>query len=255
MARNTGLDMASGTHILFLDSDDYIEPNTVSLCMEKMRTHQADIILFSASSFCDGVTAETAKSFNYERPQAFQNSSTSAIDFFKKSIELKNYVVSPCLYIYKRKNLENIKFHPNIVHEDNLFTTRLLLENSNIQITCIPDKLFNRRIRPESTMTQTKQERHINGYITVAEELIKLKKRLENSEVEKPLSQFIQNVSTSALISCCTVYNNKFPHHIRKRTIQIFKKINIKHLNPKNLAICMIPELLIITRKIKKAIK
>ncbi|MNE34817.1 hypothetical protein D3C80_1285530 [compost metagenome] len=194
------------------------------------------------------MSEELASGFNYERPPSLQNTILTGSDFFTQSVNLNNYVVSPCLYVYKKEALKNIAFYPNIVHEDNLFTTRLLLEE-DIKITCIPDKLFNRRIRPESTMTQTKLEKHVRGYITVAEELLKLRKTIEKKETSIALSTFIQNIVTSSLKTCLPVYNQKFPYHIRKRAILVLVKL--KHLKLKNIALCIFPEILAIKYKLK----
>ena len=46
MARNTGINCATGEYICFFDSDDYIEPDTIEVCMQRARKESADIIAF-----------------------------------------------------------------------------------------------------------------------------------------------------------------------------------------------------------------
>ena len=46
MARNTGIDNASGKYILFVDSDDYIELNTVEMCVCAAEKESADLVSF-----------------------------------------------------------------------------------------------------------------------------------------------------------------------------------------------------------------
>lgn len=46
MARNTGIDHATGEYICFFDSDDYIEPNAIEVCMRTVKNEAADIVAF-----------------------------------------------------------------------------------------------------------------------------------------------------------------------------------------------------------------
>ena len=46
MARNTGIDAATGTYICFFDSDDYIAPDTIETCLQAAREHNAELVIF-----------------------------------------------------------------------------------------------------------------------------------------------------------------------------------------------------------------
>ncbi|HIW77381.1 MULTISPECIES: glycosyltransferase family 2 protein [Gordonibacter] len=50
-ARNVGLDNARGDYILFVDSDDFIEPNTCEKLVNVARREKADIVVFGGETF------------------------------------------------------------------------------------------------------------------------------------------------------------------------------------------------------------
>lgn len=54
MARNTGIDAATGDYICFFDSDDYVETDTVAACVAAAEANEADMVVFGY----DDVTAE-----------------------------------------------------------------------------------------------------------------------------------------------------------------------------------------------------
>ncbi len=46
MARNTGIDHATGDYICFFDSDDYVEPDTIETCVAAICESNADLVIF-----------------------------------------------------------------------------------------------------------------------------------------------------------------------------------------------------------------
>ncbi len=170
-ARNYGLTVATGEYIIFLDSDDKLADGAIDNLVSLIINTKADIILFSSAVFFEDDSL--SKKFNptYERKAELCNSLCSGVDFFKKAITHGNYIVSPCLYISNRKAIYGLSFKDGIIHEDNIYTTRLLLEN-DVVTYCTNSSFYLRRVRHGSIMTQEKGNNHIDGYYNCVNELL-----------------------------------------------------------------------------------
>ncbi|QQE90906.1 glycosyltransferase family 2 protein [Azotobacter chroococcum] len=252
IARNTGLELATGEYILFVDSDDFLERQAVSTCVEILRRQPVDMIFFASNVFFDGVDESLRDNFRGERAPGLHGACIPARTFFSQSVQLGSYLVMPYLYMYRRKEFEGLRFYPKIVHEDELFTTRLLLEKEHAKVTCIPEKLYNRRVRPGSIMTQKTQQKHINGCLIVAKELLKLKLSPGNSEAAAALNKFIQLTLLRALEKCKRTYAGRLPLHVRGRLVMLFARTKIKRRKVKHILVSVFPELLALRNSLRK---
>ena len=46
LARKAGLDMCRGAYVMFVDADDYIEPNVLRRCLDAMKETDTDMVCF-----------------------------------------------------------------------------------------------------------------------------------------------------------------------------------------------------------------
>lgn len=171
-ARNLALQHAQGEFIYFMDSDDTIKPDAISICYDYINSTKADFIFFDADiRYEEGAMPV---SWNYKRTHLLEEHKQYSGKFLLNMMldKRKHSCVVWALFI-RKQYLDSIQlsFYPGIIHEDELYTTILTLSSQNIY--CLQQSLVNHRVRRSSTMGIRYSERNINCYLTVIDELLK----------------------------------------------------------------------------------
>ncbi|CAI1668507.1 Poly-beta-1,6-N-acetyl-D-glucosamine synthase [Serratia proteamaculans] len=234
VARNNGAAIATGEFIIFLDSDDLFDKQLISKCINSLIDTNSDIIFFNGDTFYDDENDEETANFTpeYIRNPTLCGKVLDSVAFFKESWKLKNYTVQPCMFVSKTQLVMDNLFYPGIIHEDNLFTTKILLSKKS-SIICINDSLYKRRIRRNSVMTSKKSEKNAIGYLTVAKEMIKLRSK-DDDELNSCLNEFISSCIHSS-INDAKSHFKKIPKELKKEYISAIKDIGLMNIRKKTL--------------------
>lgn len=172
--RNTGLENATGKYIYFLDSDDYIEKNTLELLINTAESNDADLVFFDALSFADD-GSEVKQGY-------FVNGTYESKSGYEMLTELhnnKDYHCSVVLLFIERTllNSNNIRFLESAYcSEDMLFTYKVFC-SSKKSAQC-KHTLYHRRYRSFSIVTSKKSQRHFRSCRDVYEEIRDFSKRI-----------------------------------------------------------------------------
>ena len=115
-ARNNGLDVATGTYIGFVDSDDWIEPDMYEYLYKIIKKENADI------AACDFIsTNRTDSKINNKEPEKLKSMNQEELMkfFFRVNGEKSFYAVWNMLY--KKSVIEGCRFPEGKITEDLLF--------------------------------------------------------------------------------------------------------------------------------------
>ena len=207
-ARNEGIRRAKGEYIYFLDSDDRLKQNALDSMLSYCRKENADIFMFDGDMFFDGVDDEQRKKQinEYKRNKSYDNVVTGE-KLYTTMFREGAFTVQPCLMLINKAFLDNsgILFAEGYIYEDNLFTTTLLLKAQRAFHCGIP--LYERRIRPDSTVTHQKGVYDYASYFYIWAKMVAF--MLNNIYAEETEKAYYEQ--------CCS---------IREAAVQCAKKLN-----------------------------
>lgn len=172
-ARNLALQHAKGEYIYMMDSDDVLaNPNALRICYEYAEQNKADFIFFDGDTLQEQGAAPLT--WDYKRTEDLDESKAyNGERLLSEVLDKWKHNCVVWLLLIKHNYLKQIglDFYPGIIHEDELFTTKLTLQSD--KIFCLKKSFVKHRVRSASTMGIRYSKRNINCYLTVIDELLK----------------------------------------------------------------------------------
>ena len=172
-ARNAGLEAARGEYVLFLDSDDLLEPEALQTLYTCAKACDLDELFYTAEVFYE--SDEDGRVPDFHPDYAYRNvypGPFSGRDAFIRLVRNRDLKDSTCLQLFRRGFLEEegIAFREGIVHEDALFTMECLALAERVRIIDAP--LYRRRVRPGSIMTGAGAFESAYGYFICTQDML-----------------------------------------------------------------------------------
>ena len=192
-ARNTGIAAATGDYILFVDSDDYLQPNVLGALMEQVERDNLDVLRFRYQN-----VRESGEAFapykdmtNYND---YSSTPTDGLTFLNERMGTQCYVVQ---FLVRREIVLQERFTLGIYFEDTDWTPRMLLRTQRVASTDLV--VYNYLWREGSiTLSQNdiaKQRKQLNDKMGLLERLNQWGSQLPNRHwFDSMISSLVVNI-------------------------------------------------------------
>lgn len=172
MARNVALPYATGKYVYMMDSDDMLSsPDALLTCYEYAEKNQADFVFFDREWFSD--KGQIVTSGVHSTQFVEENKKYEGDSLLHHLLDTSSFNAVVWLLLINNNFLKRtgLTFYPNIIHEDELFTTKLMLNSTSIY--CLKQCLVRHRIRSSSIVGKGFKRRNMDCYLTIADELLR----------------------------------------------------------------------------------
>lgn len=146
-ARNTGMDHATGTWLVFLDSDDRLDPKHCETALDMARRDDLDIALFNGWFDFEGRQPELLI-----YPDDPDSPVTTGSDWLLERLSEKHFFHFVWLHLYRRSFIEEIglRFVAPWIHEDVPWSTRALVKAQRVRYSATPLVHYRKPLRPST---------------------------------------------------------------------------------------------------------
>ena len=130
-ARNSGIDIAQGKYLQFVDSDDFIQPNVLKSLLQKIEDEQLDILRFNYQNVNEKY--EVFEPNKVSKPFVdYRDEVCDGLTFLNERL---GYACYACQFIIRRELLVNCHFKEGIYFEDTEWTPRIMLKANRVTST------------------------------------------------------------------------------------------------------------------------
>jgi glycosyltransferase involved in cell wall biosynthesis len=177
-ARNAGIEKALGKYILFVDSDDMLLTTAIEILYQKANETDADIVIGNALSYYPN----GSKTIYFAYSQALNANSLSGESAFIECVKIDRMPLPVLFFIRRSIIIDNqLFFHENIVHEDEIWCVKALLNAQDVFF--IDFNFYFYRQRQNSIMNSDNKIFRIKSLVKVAKALYQYTEQAQEKNI------------------------------------------------------------------------
>jgi len=213
-SRQTGIDNSTGSYILFVDNDDWIEPDMIETMYQKAKDEQADVVV------CDFIIEKKNYSEYYS-----DYVSENKDDYFRDMLENKLCNCSLWNRLIHRRffELPDCRFNENLIIVDDYFA--LVRIYYYIEKCVKIDKAFYHYNR-KNPHAQTASKTNVHFEITILFYEL-LEDFLKEKGIFEKYADVVEQLKAQSKVNLLTQVHDK---KTRKKYAYLFRDIEMKHI-------------------------
>ena len=219
-ARNSGIEVAQGKYLQFVDSDDYLEPNVLKTLVEKMEADNLDILRFNYQNVNENYQIfdpnKCGKLFVDYRDEI-----CDGLRFLNERLGFACYAVQFMLKTELLKTSEN-RFVEGIYFEDTEWTPRILVQAK--RVTSVEMVVYNYLMRVGSitqSVETAKKKKSLDDRMSLIDALQRQMQTLTDD-------RWHRGMIAQTVITVVSYISNNFYGERRK----YLSKLKAKHVHP-----------------------
>ncbi len=185
-ARNLGLEKAIGEQIVFCDSDDWLAPNFLEVCMREYTANNADI---ATANYYNYYSEKDVKPIFDEKKENETCTNRAAM---KRLLENDGTSSSVCGRLYARKIFDDIRFQDGMLFEDAAISYKLFINAK--KVVFISQPLMYYFHRAGSTMSRRDKKIRIDEIRAAHERYMGVRKSYDDEIAEAAISNYVYDM-------------------------------------------------------------
>ena len=154
-ARNAGLDAARGKWLAFIDSDDFVASDMYERLVTMAEADDLDMAIINAEYHFEGRQPDRPIYADLKPPAAI----ATGADWLRQRLSTGRFLHMVWMHLYRRDFVEahRFRFVPRMIHEDVIWSTRVLLAADRVRYDPIPAYRYRipiRRFTPEQKVAR-----------------------------------------------------------------------------------------------------
>lgn len=228
-ARNSGIEVAQGEYIMFVDSDDYIEPNVLKGLQLQVERDNLDVLRYRLQYVNPQYEVYNPYKSDSFKGNDYSEVPTDGVSFLNSRMNTQCYAWQ---FILKRELLDGCIFTPGIYFEDTDWTPRMLRKANRVAST--DTVVYNYLVREGSitnAVSRSKQQKVLDDKMhliaTLQQQAIDLCK-------SGRYNRWYNDMISDVVVSIISMLSKEF-YNERDKYIAEFNRLNVFPIAPRSM--------------------